>query len=336
MTKYKTISDWNTRLRPWLRRSWIARDDARTALDQAGQQHYAATGEPGSHVQKPQLTTDAYLRLLNEKLVSIGESGARGPGGVCVADLKQYAGVPARMILIAGLDDGIFSGNEDRPAWNPLARSQKTGDPSKRDSDRHALLLAVLGCHERLVLCYQGRSDEDAKERPPATALTDLLQAVDQTLQPTESPKIGARAHHQISFHHPLNGFSPSAFAANQNPSARGFFVRDVAAASALNEMSGLAPYAGLWTQILPSEPTPKLVSLRSLQDLIKEPTRLFLDRLGVRLPEKPEELPNGDLLRLNNQKRGLSRSTFARARRRSRSKISSINLTQRGDPEGH
>lgn len=322
----QTMSDWNTRLRTLV-------DAFMDCSAVAPAQHLIKLSnnilpalENSVPESNPQLTTDAYLRLLGEKLVSIGESGGWGPGGVCVADLKQYAGVPARMVLIAGLDDGSFSGAEDRPAWNPLSESQKTGDPSKRDSDRHALLLAVLGCQERLVLCYQGRSDEDAKERLPSTALADLLQAVDQTLRPSETPKNGERAHDQIYFDHPLNGFSPSAFAANQNSSARGFFLCDAAAASIVNQTRGLTPYAGFWTQILPSEQAPKLISLKSLQNLIREPTRLFLDRLGVRLPEKPEELEGGDLLKLNHLKKWSLRDRLLSARLEGRSEQALID----------
>lgn len=265
----------------------------------------------------PPLTSDAYLRLLGEKLVSIGESGARGPGGICVADLKHYAGVPARMVLVAGLDDGVFPGNDDRPAWNPLSANRKTGDPSRRENDRHALLLAVLGCGERLVLSYQGRSDEDSKERPPSTALADLLQAVDQTLHPATDANPSAQPHTQIIFAHPLNGFSPKAFTATQNSSARSYLSSDAEAARVLNQMSGLPPYCGLWTKPLPAEPATQSsrVSLGALHLLLKEPARLFLDRLGVRLPETPDALESGDLLKLNSLKKWGLRDKLLSAR---------------------
>jgi exodeoxyribonuclease V gamma subunit len=300
------MSEWNTRLRALV-------DTFIDCRDPGASQHFIKLNntilpalEKSVPESNPPLTADAYLRLLEEKLVSIGESGARGPGGICVADLKHYAGVPARMILIAGLDDGAFPGNDDRPSWNPLSQSRKTGDPSKRDGDRHAFLLAVLGCRDRLVLSYQGRSDEDSKERPPSTALADLLQVVDQTLHPDAHAKKGTKPHKQITFEHPLNGFSPKAFSAAQHSSARSRLSTDGTAAQVLNEMSGLPPFAGLWTRLLPpeNESESSKLSLNALQQLVREPARIFLERLGVRLPETPEELESGDLLKLNSLKK--------------------------------
>lgn len=312
-----TMLEWNTRLKMLIEKfmDCSAPSAAQHSIKLTNQILPAL--ESSVPESNPPLTSDAYVRLLSEKLVSIGETGARGPGGICVADLKHYAGVPARMVLIAGLDDGVFPGNDDRPPWNPLSATRKTGDPSKRDTDRHALLLAVLGCGERLVLSYQGRSDEDSKERPPSTALADLLQAVDQTLHPAANAISGAHPHTQITFVHPLNGFSPKAFSATQNSSARSYLSSDANAARILNQMSGLPPYGGLWTRPLPPEAANQSnrISLRALQQLLTEPARLFLDRLGVRLPETPDALESGDLLKLNSLKKWNLRDRLLTAR---------------------
>ena len=81
--------------------------------------------------------------------------------------------------------------------------------------------------------------------------------------------------------------------------------------------MSGLPPFAGLWTQVLPPEPAAESnrISLNALQQLIKEPARLFLERLGVRLPETPGELESGDLLKLNSLKKWSLRDRLLSAR---------------------
>ena len=260
-------------------------------------EHILPQLEKAAHPHNPDLAPEAYVRLLGEKLASLSESSIRGGGGICVADMRQYAGVPARLILIAGLDDGSFPRRDERPSWHPLAGSYQPGDPQLRDKDRHSLLLAILACRERLVLSYLGGSDEDAKERPPSTALADLLQAIDQGSLPSTNE--GPAPHKTLVFSHPLNGFSAGAFSQDRHPSARNHLPADFAAAQKLAAREGLHPFPGPWYAPLPplAAGASRKLSIASLQTLVKEPARIFLSHLGVRLPEEQESLDGGDLL---------------------------------------
>ena len=262
--------------------------------------------------------------MIAEKLPSLSDSGSRGTGGLTVADLRHYAGVPARVVVVAGLDDGVFPKSEDRPSWHPLVLKPATGDPSARDSDRHCLLLAILACRERLILSYRGCSDEDGKERPPSTALADLLEAVDQTIAPSEpqadpevqtAPKATqAPLHESILFHHPLNGFSASAFGADLPHSARGMRSSDFCAAEALLNRKGFPAYPGPWSQSLPAE-TGWLPTLADLRSVLDQPQRLFASRLGLKLPEETETAPGEDLIDPNGLERWHLRDQLLTAR---------------------
>ncbi len=294
----RCIADWNQAL------GTIVRECLSTRIGNAAA-HAAALHrdilEPLSRAAHPTLPleTSAYLRLLAEKLPALSDSGSRGSGGITVADLRHYAGVPARVVVVAGLDDGIFPRSEDRPAWHPLALKPATGDPSARDSDRHCLLLAILACQERLILSYRGHSDEDGKERPPSTALSDLLEAANQTTPtglsvPTST---APSARDALTFHHPLNGFSAQAFRSDPPPSARGQRTSDHAAAVALRDRLGFPPYPGPWSEpALPAEMgwNPSLADVRTVLD---QPQRLYASRLGLQLPEEVETARGEDLI---------------------------------------
>ena len=294
----RCIADWNQAL------GTIVRECLSTRIGNAAA-HAAALHrdilEPlsrAAHSTLP-LEASAYLRLLAEKLPALSDSGSRGSGGITVADLRHYAGVPARVVVVAGLDDGVFPRSEDRPAWHPLALKPATGDPSARDSDRHCLLLAILACQERLILTYRGHSDEDGKERPPSTALSDLLEAANQTtptgLSAPTSTAPSART--ALTFHHPLNGFSGQAFRADQPASARGQRTSDHAAALALRDRLGFPPYPGPWSEpALPAETgwNPSLADVRTVLD---QPQRLYASRLGLQLPEEVETARGEDLI---------------------------------------
>ena len=294
----RSIADWNQAL------GTIVRECLSTRIGNAAAQAAALHRdilEPLSKAAHPTfpLEASAYLRLLAEKLPALSDSGSRGSGGMTVADLRHYAGVPARVVVVAGLDDGIFPRSEDRPAWHPLVLKPATGDPSIRDSDRHCLLLAILACQERLILSYRGHSDEDGKERPPSTAVSDLLEAANQTTPTGLSTRTATTpsARDALTVHHPLNGFSAEAFRADQSTSARGLRTCDHAAAVSLRDRLGFPPYPGPWSSpALPAETgwNPSLADLRTVLD---QPQRLYASRLGLQLPEEVEAARGEDLI---------------------------------------
>jgi exonuclease V gamma subunit len=238
---------------------------------------------------------DAVLRLLEQPLEALTAGHGTVRGGITVAGLLHYAGTPARMVLVAGLGTETFPHREERPGWHPLCASRLLGDPDRRDADRHALLLALLGCGDRMVLTYQGGSDEDGKQRPPSTPLSDLLAAVDAV---TIGPGGGEASPH-ILFEHGLNGFSPAACAEGALPSARSFLPSDYDAAATLIEPKR-EEYPGLWSQVLAPVETRRPLTLRDLTSLVEEPCRIFVRRLGLHLPEEAEQPSQEDVLGLD------------------------------------
>jgi exodeoxyribonuclease V gamma subunit len=256
------------------------------------------------------LQSDAVLRLLDKPLESLSSGHGSGSGGITVADLRHYAGTPARMLLVVGLGSDTFPHHEDRPGWHPLASSRRTGDPDRREADRHALLLALLGCGERLVLTYQGGSDADGKERPPATPLADLLVAVDEVATRID----GQMVSQDILIRHGLNGFSPNACATTTRPVARSFLASDYAGAKRLLERDRSGPKT-LWSHALPPPEHPLPLTFRELCDLVEEPCRIFVRRLGLRLPEELDKPSQLDALALDHLARWSLRDRLLQCR---------------------
>ncbi len=245
--------------------------------------------------EEPKLQSDAVLRLLEGRLSALGSGSGSNLGGVTVAKLHDYAGTPARMVLVAGLGADGFPGHEERPAWHPLAEVRKLGDPDRREMDRHALLLALLGAEERLVLTYQGGSDEDGKSRPVSTPLGELLLAADAVAMRADGEKVSDH----VVFVHGLNGFSPFACDARLSATARSHFDRDLAGAAVLVEPSP-TQCTGLWSQVLEPIRPPAPLTLRDLLDVVEEPCRILLRRLGLVLPDATPPPPQEDMLRLD------------------------------------
>ena len=241
------------------------------------------------------LRNDAFRRLVNAQLAALTQTQGAPGGGITVADLRQHAGTPARVVLVAGLGAETFPRRDEWPAWHPLAKKRETGDLGKRDDDRHALLLALLACSERLVLTYQDGSDEDSKERPPSTPLADLLAIVDEVTLPAA----GVAASKFVMIHHGLNGFSPATFGAGTDADSWSFGEGDHAGAVLLAK-AHTQPYAGLWSQPLPEAANAEPLTFDDLKSVFVEPCGIFLKRLGLRLPEDGTEFSQSDLLDLD------------------------------------
>jgi exonuclease V gamma subunit len=220
------------------------------------------------------------------------------------------AGVPARLILVTGLDNDSFPISEDQPAWHPLCREKREGDPSAREADRHALLLAILSARERLVFSFCGGSDEDQKERPPSTALADVLNAID-SIAKTREP---GPAHAAIVHRHPLNGCSPRAFRRNTSPNAVGKNPADYTAAKHIASRAKRPVFQGPWSLVLPAE-TDVRPTLADLHLLLKDPVRIFLQRLGVHAPREQEEPDGSDLVELDELQKWSIRDELLLAR---------------------
>lgn len=289
----KTLEQWSQLLISWCQR-FIGDGESSSVEHRAQFINHLVPSLVGTSSPSLLVDADAIVRLVNPLLDSLGGSNRSNAAGVTVADLRQHAGTPARMVLVAGLGSEAFPRREDRPAWHPLSTRRQPGDPDNREADRHALLLALLSTGERLVLTYQGGSDEDGRERPASTPLTDLLAAIDAVATTSN----GAKVSEQISFRHGLNGFSPSSCSALLPTSGRAQLAADYHGAAALLDSHNI-PYSGLWAAPLAATHNHSL-SLKNLSELLNEPCRIFLRRLGMQLPDIAEELTQHDILDLD------------------------------------
>lgn len=256
------------------------------------------------------LRSDAVLGLVETALESLTGAHGSGAGGITVADLHHYAGTPTRMLVVAGLGAEAFPRHEDRPGWHPLTVGRELGDPDRREADRHALLLGLLSASDRVALAYQGGSDEDGRERPPSTPLADLLAAVDEIATLPQGKSVA----HNILIRHGLNGFSPNACAAHTRPVARSHLASDYAGATALLEPHR-GDYQGLWAQPLAPSPHRYPLTLRDLSDVLQEPCRIFVRRLGLRVPQESAELSQADALQLDSLARWSVRDRLLQCR---------------------
>lgn len=116
-------------------------------------------------------------------------------GDLTVCTMVPMRSVPHRVVVLLGLDDGIFPRAYGIDGDDVLARDPCTGERDPRSEDRQLFLDAVLAAGERLVVLFTGADPVSGATRPPAVPVGELLDVV-------EAMAPGSRR--QVLVRHPL------------------------------------------------------------------------------------------------------------------------------------
>lgn len=164
------------------------------------------------------------------------EDPARGgvpTGRVTFAGMASLRNVPFKVICAIGLNDGAFPTADRPPEFDLMAQAPRLGDRQRRTDQRTLFLDLVLAARQSLYLSYAGRSIRDNAPLPPSVLLAELLDVLVPAIAASrDSQKDLDAARAQLVVAHPLQPFSPDAFAA-ADPRVRSF---DAELAQALRE----------------------------------------------------------------------------------------------------
>ena len=142
----------------------------------------------------------AELRLLiSERLAGMRPRSRFRAGGVTVSGLLPMRSVPYRVVVLLGLDDGVFPRQTVASGDDVLALEPLLGERDPASEDRQLLLDAVMAAGDRLVITYSGADPRTNEDRPPAVPLAELLDALDAT-----ATLPGGRVRDQVLVRHPL------------------------------------------------------------------------------------------------------------------------------------
>ncbi len=212
---------------------------------------------------------DFLLRTLAE------DEGIRGggfDGRLTLAPMLACHGLPARVIVLLGLDDTVFPRPSRRDELDLCLSPCRRGDRQPRLQDR-ALFLEALGCaRDNLLLFWTGRDVKENRRRPPSTVVSELLDL------------LGDPAGHVRE--HALQAFSPAAFSPQARPAGHhpGWGRAAQRLARARREPAELVASHPLLDALDLPEPAREL-TLEELEAFQTNPARSLLRRAGLSLP---------------------------------------------------
>ncbi|MCZ2813164.1 exodeoxyribonuclease V subunit gamma [Modestobacter sp. VKM Ac-2979] len=195
-------------------------------------------------------------------------------GNLTVCTLVPMRSVPHRVVVLLGLDDGVFPRTAGMDGDDVLARDACVGERDVRSEDRQLLLDALMAAGEKVVLLYTGADPVSGATRPPAVPLGELLDVVDAMVP-------GARD--DVVTRHPLQPYDVRSFTGTPPPS-----FDPVSLAGARRSVLTREPEP----QRRPLGPLTGPVALDDLVAFVEHPVKAYLrQRLRITLPGEDDEI---------------------------------------------
>lgn len=239
-------------------------------------------GDGGDGLRLPDLRA-----LLGDRLAGRPTRANFRTGTLTVATLVPMRSVPHRVVVLLGLDDGVFPRTGINDGDDLLARRPITGERDPRSEDRQLFLDAILAATETLVISYTGADVYSGQSRPPAVPLGELLDALDLTA----TTRQGRRVSEVVTAHHPLQPFDRRNLEPGAITPSHAFTFDRSALAGAVAAGAQRRPPAPLLAGPLP-ELRAGDVQLEELLAFYRSPVRgFFRDRLDLALPREEEPL---------------------------------------------
>ena len=236
---------------------------------------------------------DAIADWLDTALSASGSQAGRIDGRITVAALSPLRAVPARVIALVGMADGVFPRPSRDPGFDPAAGDPRPGERDAASDDRQLFLDALLAAGDRLIITAPGGLERgDRKEPTPlSSCVGELLNACDDAVAwsgPAQRPST------LLITNHTLQPFSPRLL---RPGAARTFDDRGLELARKLSaEPVSAAPFLDdqAWTRADKNVPQCWEIDVSELESLIRDPARNYLrHRLGIDLPwdeDEPED----------------------------------------------
>lgn len=255
----------------------------------------------------PRTTADVMAAAIEAQLGGMEPAGRSDTNEVLFSPLRTMQVTPRKLVILLGLNEGVFPRADKRPAFDLLATKPFFGDRSLRHEDRLSFLEAIMSARERLIITYTGRNITNNRDVPPSPAVTECRQYLDKFSNYKDGE--GKRAPLIKTVDHKLHGFNPEYY--KKSGELFSYSVSNFEAAKTLaggrkneEEINPLQGAGGMLGAV-PLEAHGKTdITLEELQKFFINPANYFYQNvLKIRLPDpasddvSDSEMFDGDTL---------------------------------------
>ena len=219
--------------------------------------------------------------------------------GLTFCDILPMRTIPARVICILGLNEGVFPRQVDRIDMDLMRHHRRVGDRTREVDDRYLFLETLLSAKEKLYLSYIGQDIRTNQALPPSVLVDELLDVVDEYY-----PRVTS-AREELLTIHALQPFDPMYFQSSYP--FQSFHKLWLAVAQANQVQKSQVP--SLFPQPLSIQKSFHPLSLDTLLRFYRHPIRFLLQTcLDIPLPWQREEGVESIPVLLGNKERRVIR----------------------------
>ncbi len=243
------------------------------------------------------LDRDAVMRLVEGSFEDKSRGDRPISGAVTVCALEPMRSVPFRVIVLLGMEHGLFPRASRTSSWDPFHERRK-GELDRREIDRHLILEALLSARDALMVFWTGYESKRGKAQPASVVVEELMDIVGRLC--------GVKRDALVT-RHPLQPWSRAGFG------ELGSF--DAMMARAANKLAqGGAQAAGLAASsgevLRGDDAAPTAMTADDLARAIAEPQKhLLKGRLGLMLDPREVEIRDREPIELGDLDRWQVRS---------------------------
>lgn len=283
-----TLREWSMYLKclcdAYLRTDGEFADSYKLLLDQ-----FASFGRVHENLQEESYPFHSIQRHLvgmwEQSTASQRESNSNV---VRFSSLLPMRTIPAKVVVLMGMNDGAFPRSDQASSLNLLLESRNADYfPSRVDADRYVFLEALLSARQYFLLTYTSQEAGEPKECLPSLLVSELMNYVDKSYLLPE----GKISDHCI-YRHPFYPFHKAYF--TEGSRFKSYFQCYYNAALTYYHAEKQLPHTFLPAFSLQSndaltEPQEVVIDLADLIAFIKNPIKTYLNKsMGIYL-EKEE-----------------------------------------------
>ncbi|MFM8936486.1 MAG: exodeoxyribonuclease V subunit gamma [Vulcanococcus sp.] len=246
-----------------------------------------------------ELEAPVVAEVLAERLSEgSGRFGHRS-GALTISALEPMRAIPHRVVVLMGLDAGLFPRQRQRPGFHLLEQQRQLGDPSSSDQDRYVLLESLLSARQHLLISWSNRDERTGDALEAATPVRQWLDLLKQEL-PGNLPLR----------EHAASPLERSNFLPQPAWPAASCDRRLLQARRQLEQAPEAAVQGLAWRQGEGPSPTPAATpavpehAWADLRAWIEAPQARWLEQLGLRPGERDQPVSDLEDLQLDERRR--------------------------------
>jgi len=219
------------------------------------------------------------------QLQGLVEGRSFAAGGITLARLTPMRSVPARLLILAGIDHGVFPRSSRRDALDLSRLCPRVGDRDDRLEDQLLLLESIHAATERLVIVVQDTVAASGQPGPLSPVIEELMASV-----AAHAGKAPGSERARLLHHHPTLGDQPEAWTPDKAP---GFDARARARAGVIEAARGNGADR-VFATALHGEAgvsAPAIETVDRMAGVLRNPSRAWLQGQGVRVADLGAEL---------------------------------------------